>query len=82
MRRNFRFAVPFWIALVVAIPLIAIFALSLLAATAIAGVAAAIYFLLRPGTSTPIPRRRPARSDAIELDPHDYRRLPDDRSND
>lgn len=82
MRRSFGFTVPFWIALVVAIPLIAIFALSLLAATAIAGVAAAIYFLLRPGATTSIPRRRPASNDEIELDPRDYHRLPNDRSSD
>jgi hypothetical protein len=82
MRRSFRFAVPFWIALVVAIPLIGIFALSLLAATVIVGLAASIYFLLRPTSSASIPRRRPARSDEIELDPRDYHRLPNDRGND
>ncbi len=82
MKRSAGFPIPMWIALVIAIPLFGIFALSLLAATAIAGLVAAVYLLLRPSAAPPVARRPPARTDEIELDPRDYHRLPNDRPND
>ncbi len=73
-----------WIAAIVAIPLIALFALSLVAAMAIAAVIGTAYMLLRPSPPRPVARRRPVSPEEveIELDPRDYRRIPSDSRRD
>ncbi len=81
MMKSFKLSAPIWIAVIIAIPLFAVFALSLLAATAVAGLVATVYFLLRPSPPPTVARRRPESGNEIELDPRDYRRLPNDGRN-
>ncbi len=71
----------FWMALILVVPLAAVFVLSLAAATLLGAAALAVYVLLRPRGRRPLPRRPPAppRGDEIELDKRDYRRIPSDR---
>lgn len=79
MRASARLPVPIWIAVMVAVPLAVVFLLSLAAAAAIAALLGFAYWLLAP-SPTPIATRRAARRGIeIELDPDDYRRLPDER---
>jgi len=72
------FSIALWIALLAAIPLLALFFLSLVAAALIGTAVLAGYYLLRSGQSRPLPRRSRPRTDEIELDPRDYRRVPSD----
>ena len=83
MKKVVRMPIPLWIALLVAVPLIVLFLLSLAAATAVAALAGVAYWLLAaPRRTAPLPERgetRRARGVEIELDPKDYRRIPDHR---
>ncbi len=76
MTKNLKANAPLWIAVIVAIPLIALFALSLFAAMAVASLVATVYMLFRPSSPPTVARRRPDNRNEIELDPRDYRRLP------
>ena len=84
MTKKVRIPITAWLALLLIIPLAAMFLLSLAAATVIAGGAFTLYYLLR-SPQKPLTGRSGAKSassqgtqqsDAIELDPRDYRRLP------
>jgi hypothetical protein len=79
MRASSRIPLGFWIALIVAIPLAVLFLLSLAAAAAITALIGAVYWLLAPRRAPISSRSAETRSVEIELDPGDYRRLPDER---
>jgi len=77
-RSGAGFSIAIWIALFAAVPLLALFFISLVAAALIGTAVLAGYYLLRSGPSRPLPRRSRPRTDEIELDPRDYRRIPSD----
>lgn len=80
MRVSARLPLPFWIALIVAVPLAILFLLSLAAAAGIAALIGAAYWLPAPRRAPELSRRAAGGRDAdIELDPSEYRRLPDTR---
>ncbi len=83
MQRKPSLPIALWLGLLLVIPLVAVFLLSLAAATTIGAGVLALYYLLRP-TSKPLPRQRQRQRqpdiDAIELDPSDYHRLPENPS--
>ncbi len=72
-----RGALPLWLLLLAGLPLVALFVFSLAIAGAVVVGGALIASLVLPLLSG---RRRPRGDDGtIELDPSDYRRLPDSR---
>ncbi len=82
MKKIIRMPVPVWVALLVAVPLVVLFLLSLAAAAGVAALVGAAYWLLAPRRTSSLAERgemRRERGVEIELEPGDYRRIPDRR---
>ncbi len=76
MKRMPSLPLAVWIGLLIAIPLVGVFLLSLAAATVVAGIALGAYYLLRPSSRDLPARPVQGNLDEIELSSSDFRRLP------
>lgn len=82
MKKIVRMPIPLWVALLVAVPLVVLFLLSLAAAAGVAALVGAAYWLMAPRRTAPLADRgemHRTRGVEIELEPGEYRRIPDRR---